>query len=47
MSILNLQETLSSEIKKAIAQMYGVHLETVDFQATRKDFEGDITVVRM
>ncbi len=45
MSILNLQETLSSEIKKAIAQMYGVHLETVDFQATRKDFEGDITVV--
>ena len=45
MSIPNLQETLSSQIKKAIAQVYGVDLETVEFQATRKDFEGDITVV--
>jgi len=45
MSIPNLQETLSSQIKKAVAQMYGAELEKVEFQATRKDFEGDITVV--
>ncbi len=45
MSIPNLQETLSNQIKKAIAQIYDVDLETVEFQATRKEFEGDITVV--
>jgi arginyl-tRNA synthetase len=42
---MTLQESLSAEIKKAITQLYGVSLETVEFQATRKDFEGDITVV--
>jgi arginyl-tRNA synthetase len=43
--LMTLQESLSAEIKKAITQLYGVSLETVEFQATRKDFEGDITVV--
>jgi len=42
---MNLQETLEKEIKTAIEQLYGSTLETVEFQATRKDFEGDITVV--
>ncbi|GHC49593.1 arginine--tRNA ligase [Ulvibacter litoralis] len=42
---MNLQETLEIEIKKAITEVYGATLETVEFQATRKDFEGDITVV--
>ena len=45
MSIPNLQDTLSDQIKIAIAQIYNVDLETVEFQATRKEFEGDITVV--
>ncbi|MFT4848526.1 MAG: arginyl-tRNA synthetase [Sediminicola sp.] len=45
MSIPNLQETLSKQIIKALSQIYDVDLETVEFQATRKDFEGDITVV--
>ena len=45
MSTPNLQETLSVYIKKAITQIYGVDLKTVEFQATRKDFEGDVTVV--
>jgi arginyl-tRNA synthetase len=45
MSIPNFQETLSDQIKKAIAHIYNVDLETVEFQATRKEFEGDITVV--
>jgi len=42
---MTLQDTLSIEIKKAISQLYGATLESVEFQATRKDFEGDITVV--
>jgi arginyl-tRNA synthetase len=45
MSTPNLQETLSNQIKNAIAQIYDVALETIEFQATRKEFEGDITVV--
>ncbi|MEM7185207.1 MAG: arginine--tRNA ligase [Bacteroidota bacterium] len=42
---MTLQETLTTHIKQAIASLYGASLETVEFQATRKDFEGDITVV--
>jgi len=42
---MTLQDTLSIEIRKAINQLYGATLESVEFQATRKDFEGDITVV--
>ncbi len=42
---MNLQETLEKEIIKAVGQLYDATLETVEFQATRKDFEGDITVV--
>jgi len=42
---MTLQETLEIHIKKAISQLYDANLETVEFQATRKDFEGDITVV--
>ena len=45
MSTPNLQETLSVYIKKAITQIYGVDLKVVEFQSTRKEFEGDITVV--
>lgn len=40
-----LQDILSEEIKKAVHDLYDVALETVEFQSTRKDFEGDITVV--
>lgn len=42
---MNLQDTLAQHIKKAVSETYGVTLETVEFQATRKDFEGDVTVV--
>jgi len=42
---MTLQETLEIHIKKAIQNLYNANLETVEFQATRKDFEGDITVV--
>ena len=42
---MKLQETLNIEIKKAVQHLYGAQLETVELQATRKDFEGDITAV--
>ena len=42
---MTLQATLEIHIKKAISQLYKADLESVEFQATRKEFEGDITVV--
>lgn len=42
---MNLQENLSHHIKQAFTSLYNAQLETVEFQATRKDFEGDVTVV--
>ncbi|WP_443632515.1 arginine--tRNA ligase [Candidatus Marifrigoribacter sp. Uisw_064] len=42
---MSLQETLELQIKKAVNQLYQADLETVEFQATRKEFEGDITIV--
>lgn len=40
-----LQELLTGHIKAAVSQAYGAQLEQVEFQATRREFEGDITVV--
>lgn len=42
---MNLQKTISGKVKEAILQLYGASLESVELQATRKEFEGDITVV--
>ena len=42
---MRIQEILSNHIKTAFTKLYGASLESVEFQATRKDFEGDITVV--
>mgnify|MGYP003719572009 FL=1 len=42
---MTLQETLSEKIKTAVQNLFSASLETIEFQATRKDFEGDITVV--
>jgi len=42
---MNLQNTLSEKVKQAISQLYNTSLESVEFQSTRKEFEGDITVV--
>ena len=42
---MTLQEKLEIQIKKAVSQLYQANLESVEFQATRKEFEGDITVV--
>ena len=40
-----LQERLANEIKTAVKEAYGSAPDTIEFQATRKDFEGDLTVV--
>ena len=42
---MNLQETLLNYVKQAIQSSYGILIDTVEFQATRKEFAGDITVV--
>jgi len=41
----NLQNQLSDHIKSAFKALYSMALDGVEFQSTRKDFEGDITVV--
>ena len=42
---MSLQNTLTNHIKQAVKTIYIGDLETVEFQATRKEFAGDITVV--
>ncbi|MEH6536512.1 MAG: arginine--tRNA ligase [Psychroserpens sp.] len=42
---MNLQETLSHNVKQAVKSVFDAELKSVEFQATRKEFAGDITVV--
>ena len=42
---MSLQNDLTQKVIEAVKQLYQVELPTVEFQPTRKDFEGDITVV--
>jgi len=42
---MNLQDTLSVHVKNAVKTVFNADLDTVEFQATRKDFAGDLTVV--
>ncbi len=42
---MTLQETLSNQVKEAVKAGFNITLETVEFQATRKEFAGDITIV--
>ena len=42
---MNLQNSLSKQLKSAFKTLFNLQLESVEYQATRKDFEGDITVV--
>jgi len=45
LSIMSLQNILSHQVKQAVSEVYKITLESVEFQATRKEFAGDITVV--
>ncbi len=42
---MSLQDTLSNQVIKAIHNLYGAKLERIEFQATRREFPGDITIV--
>jgi arginyl-tRNA synthetase len=42
---MNIQNVLTTTVKKAVFSIFNVDLPSVEFQPTRKDFEGDITVV--
>ncbi|MEM9363929.1 MAG: arginine--tRNA ligase [Bacteroidota bacterium] len=42
---MDLQPLLVEKVTNAVKQMYDVVVPSVEFQPTRKDFEGDITVV--
>ena len=42
---MTIQETLSQYIKTAFSKLYLAEIDTVEFQSTRKEFKGDITVV--
>ena len=42
---MSLQSTIETHVKTAVAEIYKAELPAVEFQATRKEFEGDITVV--
>ena len=42
---MSLQHTLEKATKEALKSIYQKEIDTIEFQATRKDFEGDITIV--
>lgn len=42
---MSLIQTLTPEIQKAIQVVFDTTIEKIEFQATRKEFEGDITMV--
>jgi arginyl-tRNA synthetase len=42
---MNLQEILIPSIKKAIQSLFDTTIDKIEFQSTRKEFEGDITMV--
>lgn len=42
---MNLQHIIENKTKEAFLSLYNTALPSVEFQATRKEFEGDITIV--
>ena len=42
---MTLSQILSAPIEKAIHSLFDVTIDKIEFQSTRKDFEGDITMV--
>ncbi len=42
---MTLHLTLTTHIQKAVLELFNISIEKVEFQATRKEFEGDITMV--
>ena len=42
---MGIQTILETKVKEAVSSIFKVDLPNVEFQPTRKDFEGDVTVV--
>lgn len=42
---MKLTQILTNHIETAVQQLFGISIERVEFQLTRKEFEGDITMV--
>ena len=42
---MNIQEVIQTKAIEAVASLYDITIPSVEFQPTRKDFEGDITIV--
>lgn len=42
---MDIQSILKAKVKEAVKSIFDIELPSVEFQPTRKDFEGDITVV--
>ncbi len=42
---MNIQSIITTKVKEAFVNLYSIEIPTVEFQTTRKEFEGDITVV--
>ena len=42
---MSIQQTIESATQQGFKSIYDVTIDSVEFQATRKDFEGDITIV--
>jgi arginyl-tRNA synthetase len=42
---MTLHQILTEQIQDAIQELFNLDIETIEFQATRKDFEGDVTMV--
>ncbi|MFK5973207.1 MAG: arginine--tRNA ligase [Flavobacteriaceae bacterium] len=42
---MNIKEVLTTKVKEAVVTIFNVELPSVEFQPTRRDFEGDITAV--
>ncbi len=42
---MNIQSLLETKVKERFKNLYDIEIPSVELQATRKDFEGDITVV--
>ena len=41
----SLSQILTSPIKQALAELFASSVDKIEFQTTRKEFEGDITMV--
>ena len=41
----SLSQILTSPIKQALAELFSSSVDKIEFQTTRKEFEGDITMV--